>query len=58
VEIFMEVYEAPRICVRGVFLCENLAIGVQSPVKKVTLEDWENGAAQGAGEGDISLPLW
>jgi hypothetical protein len=51
-------YETPRASVRGVFLCEGVAVGVQSPVKRVTLEDWEAGAAQGAGDGDISLPLW
>jgi hypothetical protein len=34
-------YKAPRISVRGVFLCENIA-NVQSPVDRVTLEPWEN----------------
>jgi hypothetical protein len=34
-------YKAPWIEVRGVFLCENIA-NVQSPVKGVTLEPWED----------------
>jgi hypothetical protein len=33
-------YETPRIGVRGVFLCENIA-NVQSPVDRVTLEPWD-----------------
>jgi hypothetical protein len=50
-------YKTPLAQVRGVFLCENVAV-CQSPVKKVELEDWEPGATQEAGEGEISLPLW
>jgi hypothetical protein len=34
-----EMYVIPRIVVRGIFLEESLA--VQSPVKKVELEAWE-----------------
>jgi hypothetical protein len=52
-----EEYEAPWAEVRGVFLCENIA-NVQSPVKRVEWEDWEEGDAQPAGDGEISLPLW
>jgi hypothetical protein len=51
-------YETPRASVRGVFLCENVAVGCQSPVKGVTLEDWSAGDAQEAGDGDVLLPLW
>jgi hypothetical protein len=50
-------YETPRIGVRGVFLCENVAV-IQSPVKRVELEDWTNGTAQSEADGDIWLPLW
>jgi hypothetical protein len=50
-------YETPWAQVRGVFLCENIAT-IQSPVKSVTLEDWEPGDAQTEGDGEISLPLW
>jgi hypothetical protein len=50
-------YEAPRASVREVFLCENIA-NIQSPVKRVTLEDWEEGAEQEAGDGDVLMPLW
>jgi hypothetical protein len=50
-------YETPRAQVRGVFLCENIAT-IQSPVKRVELEDWEEGDAQPVGDGEISLPLW
>jgi hypothetical protein len=51
-------YEAPRADVRGVFLCEGVAIAVQSPVKRVTLEDWSDGAAQSEADGDVALALW
>jgi hypothetical protein len=51
-------YETPRASVRGVFLCESVAVGCQSPVKRVTLEDWDTGAEQPTGDGDFSLPLW
>jgi hypothetical protein len=51
-------YKTPLAQVRGVFLCENVAAGCQSPVKKVELEDWSAGDAQAVGEGEISLPLW
>jgi hypothetical protein len=56
----MEVYETPLAQVRGVFLCENVA-AIVSPVRKVTLEGWEDGgthAATAAGGDDFSLPLW
>jgi hypothetical protein len=53
-----DVYEAPRAQVCGVFLCESMAVGVQSPVRGVTLEDWTAGDVQPTGDGDISLPLW
>jgi hypothetical protein len=51
-------YETPRASVRGVFLCENVAVGCQSPVKRVTVEEWEAGDAQPVGDGDFALPLW
>jgi hypothetical protein len=53
-----EKYKTPLAQVGVVFLSEGMAIGVQSPVKRVTLEDWEAGAAQPVGDGDFSLPLW
>jgi hypothetical protein len=53
-----EKYKTPLAEVREVFLCESVAVGCQSPVKRVTLEDWEEGDAQPAGDGEISLPLW
>jgi hypothetical protein len=51
-------YKTPLAEVRGVFLCESVAVGCQSPVKRVTLEDWAAGDAQASTDGDISLPLW
>jgi hypothetical protein len=57
VELLKEVYKTPRICVRGVFLCDNL-MDCQSPVKRVTLEDWEPGVGQSEADGDVTLPLW
>jgi hypothetical protein len=53
-----DVYETPRASVRGVFLCESVAVGVQSPVKRVTLEDWSDGATQSEADGDVALALW
>jgi hypothetical protein len=34
-------YKTPRVQIRGVFFCENIA-NVQSPVDRVTLEPWED----------------
>jgi hypothetical protein len=56
-ELLKDEYETPRVQIRGVFLCENVAV-CQSPVKRVTLEDWEPGATQSTADGDVSLPLW
>jgi hypothetical protein len=54
----MEVYETPLAQVRGVFLCENVAVGVQSPVDRITLKDWTVVDASEIPEIDIELPLW
>jgi hypothetical protein len=56
-KLLKEVYETPRILVRGVFLCDNL-MDCQSPVKRVTLEAWEPGVEQSTADGDITLALW
>jgi hypothetical protein len=56
-EPLKEEYKTPLAMVRGVFLCENL-MDCQSPVKRVTLEDWGTGDTQGADDGDVALPLW
>jgi hypothetical protein len=51
-------YETPRASVRGVFLCENLA-NVISPVKKVTLEEWEAVTpVAGKDFDDLSFQIW
>jgi hypothetical protein len=52
-----ERYKTPWASVRGIVLCENL-MDCQSPVKRVTLEDWGTGATQSTEDGDVSLPLW
>jgi hypothetical protein len=50
-------YKPPLAMVRGVFLCENVAV-CQSPVKRVTLDAWDTGQAQSEADGDITLALW
>jgi hypothetical protein len=56
-EPLKEVYKTPRAQVRGVFLCDSV-MNCQSPVRRVTLEDWEAGTPQETGDGDVSLPSW
>jgi hypothetical protein len=56
-KLLKEEYKTPRILVRGVFLCEDL-MDCQSPVKRVTLSDWDPGQEQSTADGDITLALW
>jgi hypothetical protein len=51
-------YEAPQISVCGVFLCENVADTVFSPVKKADVEPWTDGGETTEVEGgDVWLAL-
>jgi hypothetical protein len=55
-------YDAPRAQVRGVFLCENVADTVFSPVRRADVEPWIDGGDVGesvnVGEGgDVYLTL-
>jgi hypothetical protein len=48
-------YETPRASVRGVFLCENVADTVFSPVRRADVEPWiEEEVTEG---GDVFLTL-
>jgi hypothetical protein len=50
-------YKTPRASVRGVFLCENIAT-IQSPVRSVTLEGWNEVPEEDVPACEVSLPLW
>jgi hypothetical protein len=59
-EALKEVYETPRACVRGVFLCENVAgTEVSALTGAITQEAWAAGDEPvGAGtnpDGDIGI---
>jgi hypothetical protein len=51
-------YETPRASVRGVFLCENVADTIVSPVRRVDVTPWGNGGETTSAEGgDVWLAL-
>jgi hypothetical protein len=51
-------YETPRASVRGVFLCEDVADTVFSPVRRVDVTDWvDGGEVTGTEGGDVFLTL-
>jgi hypothetical protein len=39
-ELLKDVYETPRACVRGVFLCEEVAVPVSVLTGGINQEDW------------------
>jgi hypothetical protein len=51
--LLKDVYETPRISVRGVFLCDNLADTVSVLTIEITQEEWGTDVTLGdeAGEG-------
>jgi hypothetical protein len=58
VEPLKEVYETPRILVRGVFLCDSIAAPVFSPVRRVDVNPWVDGGETTATDGgDVWLPV-
>jgi hypothetical protein len=58
VELLKNEYETPRAQVRGVFLCNEVADTVFSPVRGVDVEDWEPGGETTSAEGgDVFLAL-
>jgi hypothetical protein len=51
-------YEIPRAEVRGVFLCDNVADTVFSPVRTADVKPWEDGGEiTGTDGGDVFLAL-
>jgi hypothetical protein len=51
-------YETPRASVRGVFLCEEVADTVFSPVRTADVKPWEDGGETTSVEGgDVFLML-
>jgi hypothetical protein len=51
-------YKTPLAMVRGVFLCDEVADTVFSPVRGVDVEDWEPGGETTSAEGgDVFLAL-
>jgi hypothetical protein len=53
-------YETPRASVRGVFLCDNVADTVFSPVRRADVEPWVDGGDVGGSDGaggDVFLTL-
>jgi hypothetical protein len=48
-------YKTPRASVRGVFLCDNVADTIFSPVRKIDVNDWVNGGEEQG--GDVYLAL-
>jgi hypothetical protein len=55
-EPLKEVYETPRAQVRGVFLCDNVADTIFSPVKSIDVNDWVDGGETAAAD-DVYLVL-
>jgi hypothetical protein len=56
----MAEYKTPRASVRGVFLCENVADTVFSPVRRADVEPWVDGGDVGGSDGtgeDVFLTL-
>jgi hypothetical protein len=61
VELLKNEYETPRACVRGVFLCDNIADTLVSARASIRQEDWNPSSDVtpiGASDwqGDIDLP--
>jgi hypothetical protein len=56
-EILKDEYKTPLAVVRGFFLCDNIAT-IQSPVRSVTLEGWNEVPAEDVPAYEVSLPLW
>jgi hypothetical protein len=57
-EALKEVYETPRACVRGVFLCENLAAPAVSVLGAITQEDWGGDTTVKPTEEDAAGYYW
>jgi hypothetical protein len=57
-EVKVSRYEAPWAQVRGVFLCEDVADTVFSPVRTADVKPWEDGGETTSTEGgDVYLTL-
>jgi hypothetical protein len=55
-EVMKEKYELPRISMRGSVLEGSLA--AQSPVKSVTLAQWEEVSEMSVAAEDVSFQIW
>jgi hypothetical protein len=55
-EIRKEAYELPRIAVRGIVLEGSLA--AQSPVKSVSLAEWDEVSETSVAAEEVSFQVW
>jgi hypothetical protein len=55
-EVMKEAYELPRIVVREIVLESSLA--APSPVKSVSLTDWEPAGENEVAPADVSFQVW
>jgi hypothetical protein len=51
-------YETPLAMVRGVFLCDNVADTVHSPVRRIELEEWDEVTPDASSTGNVTLPVF
>jgi hypothetical protein len=55
-EVMKEAYELPRISMRGIVLEGTLA--AQSPVKSVSLAEWEEVSETSVAAEEVSFQVW